>query len=93
MPTLGERQSAPGLLPDDDILDSPEVVAAELGTALSTLQMWRSKKRGPPYVKVTARIIAYPRAARKAWLRERIVDPCAQAREPVSEPSGTDQHT
>jgi hypothetical protein len=43
--------------------------------------------------KVTTRIIANPRATRKAWLRERIVDPRAQAREPMSEPSGTDQHT
>jgi hypothetical protein len=78
---------------EDCIVDAPELVAAELGVALRTLQLWRVKGVGPPFVRVTSKTVGYPRAARKAWLRERIVDPRAEAREARKEPSGTNQHT
>jgi hypothetical protein len=65
--------------PDDDIFDDPKTVAAELDITVCTLKQWRYKGVGPPYVQLSKQVIRYPRGPRRKWLRERRVDPGAQA--------------
>jgi hypothetical protein len=56
--------TASGLL--DDYMDEAEC-AAGLGIAPITLARWRGLKKGPPYTRVSRRIL-YHRQGTKAWV-------------------------
>ena len=49
-------------------------VAAELQVAEKTLANQRSRREGPPYVRVSGGAIRYSRAALTAWLKGRQVN-------------------
>jgi len=49
----------------------PKAVSACLGCAESTLRVWRWRGEGPPYVKITRRMVRYPREGFVKYLRER----------------------
>ena len=55
----------------DPFLDEREL-ATELRVARITLQAWRRRKHGPPFVRVGRRI-RYQRSAVDAWLRSRTI--------------------
>ena len=54
----------------DEIYDTPEFVAKELGTCERTLANWRCNRKGPPFTKV-GRLVRYPRSKRKEWIDKR----------------------
>ena len=72
-------ETTAGTAPNIDhlIVDTPEVVAAELGIASSSLNGWRRRKCGPPYIHLSETKIAYPRGASIDWMRKRMIDPAA----------------
>lgn len=45
-----------------------------LGVKPSTLNCWRSQRKGPPYIKVGGRIL-YDEADLDAWLKQRTIHP------------------
>lgn len=56
-------------LPDD--LMTPEETAAVLRVHVGTLEAWRARREGPPFVKLGAKKrspIRYSRAAVNAWM-------------------------
>jgi hypothetical protein len=61
-----ERRSTPADLFDTDVL------ADELGVPARTLQDWRYRRIGPPFVKVGA-LVRYRRADVDRWLAEQTV--------------------
>src|SRR5579859_4949344 len=53
-----------------------EAQTAELlGVAPGTLTDWRGQRIGPPWVKMTNRLIRYRRADVEKWLSDRTIDP------------------
>lgn len=63
-------------------LDSPprflttEEVATLTGIAVQTLHNWRSTRRsGPPWLKLSGKLVRYEREALEKWLQERTIDP------------------
>lgn len=54
---------------------TPDEVATLLRVAPRTLQTWRYRKQGPPYVIVSTLEIRYKRRDVEKWLRERTVAP------------------
>jgi predicted DNA-binding transcriptional regulator AlpA len=69
---------AAGPAPQDDALLDPVAEAAFLGVKTATLADWRVKRQGPPHVKV-GRLIRYPLAATREWLKARTVTPGPEA--------------
>jgi predicted DNA-binding transcriptional regulator AlpA len=63
VPTLAED--------DPDDLLTPETVAQHLQVSETTLPGWRNKRIGPPYVRLSARLVRYPRGGLLQWLRSR----------------------
>lgn len=57
---------------DDDLLRTKEV-AEWLGVSEPWLEIARSKGFGPPFIRVTPRMIRYPRGRVRRWLRARAV--------------------
>jgi predicted DNA-binding transcriptional regulator AlpA len=53
-------EDAKGALKEED-------VARDLSISVRTVQGWRSDGRGPPFLKVTSRIVRYPRELYEAW--------------------------
>ena len=52
----------------------PAKVAAErLGVTSNTLRAWRFRRRGPPFVQASERIVLYSELALEAWLAGRVV--------------------
>lgn len=58
---------------DNEFLDEQQVCAV-LKIARSTIQQWRQRGEGPPYVKLGFRV-RYRRADLDAWLAARTVRP------------------
>jgi len=58
---------------------STERAAELLGVAPATLLKWRSRRRGPPFVKLGRRVV-YSEGALRAWAEMHVVSP-AQDRE------------
>ncbi len=58
-------------VPVNDMLDTTGA-AAFLGLARRTLEIWRCKKKGPPYFKVGS-LVRYRRADLQEWLDSRPV--------------------
>jgi hypothetical protein len=52
------------------VLLRPEDAARRLGLTVRTLEMWRRRKRGPRFVRLTARVIRYPLPDLEAFIRE-----------------------
>jgi len=46
----------------------PKQAAAYLGLSVQQLELWRWRAEGPPYLRVTSRIIRYRRADLDAWM-------------------------
>ena len=55
---------------DDDLLKTREL-AAWLGTSEQWLEIGRIAGYGPPFLKITPRMIRYRRGAVRRWLRTR----------------------
>jgi predicted DNA-binding transcriptional regulator AlpA len=55
----------------DDLLTTKHV-AAWLGVSVQTLEIWRCKRKGPPFVRLGPRSIRYRRGDVLAWLAERV---------------------
>lgn len=51
-----------------DQLLTESQVAEILGVARVTLTGWRSRKTGPPFVKLARRVVRYPSAKLVAWI-------------------------
>src|SRR5262249_42524760 len=77
---------------DDNILDRPTYVAKALGIHRETLQNWRTRGIGPPFIVLSARKVAYRRSVWRAWLTQRTVSSTSEARETLKEQAqaGTD---
>lgn len=56
-----------------DLLTSNQA-ARLLGLSKSTLEHWRTVRKGPPFVRVGPRCIRYRRADLDAWLSGQLVD-------------------
>ena len=54
----------------DDLLNTKQV-AAWLGNSPITLEIWRSKGKGPPFIRLSPRMIKYRRGDVLAWLISR----------------------
>lgn len=48
-------------------------VAKETGFAIRTLQNWRSRGGGPPFVRVSARAVRYRRSDIQRWIETRLL--------------------
>jgi len=55
-------------------LMSDEELSKTLGYSRKTLETWRSRRIGPPWIK-TGRRIFYDRRKVEAWLEARVCDP------------------
>jgi predicted DNA-binding transcriptional regulator AlpA len=53
--------------PDEQL--PPEIVAQLLHVSPDTLVGWRTRKVGPPYVRLNPRMVRYPRGELIDWLR------------------------
>lgn len=56
-----------------------EEKAAQLGKSRRTLQIWRQRRVGPPYVKVGNTVI-YPIDEGEKWLRDQVQQPVRSRR-------------
>lgn len=54
----------------DDLLTTKDV-AAWFGASVITLEIWRTKGEGPPFIKLTPRMVRYQRGGVLNWLAER----------------------
>jgi len=57
--------------PTDTGLWDEQETAARLSVSPRTLEAWRGRGGGPPYLRLARRCIRYSPAAVGAWLRER----------------------
>lgn len=55
----------------EDELLHPQVVADCLSCKMATLRFWRHIGTGPEYVKISPKIVRYPRAKFREYLAER----------------------
>ncbi len=61
-----------GTKPAAEMLTSRQA-AVHLGCEYGTMEVWRAKRRGPPYVKV-GRLVRYRRQDLDRWLKDRVRD-------------------
>lgn len=57
-------------VPEPDYLMKPEQLAQEWQISAKTLANQRSKRQGPPFVKISGGTVRYSRKAVDAWLDE-----------------------
>jgi hypothetical protein len=74
-------QLAADLIGDDDELLSTPQTAMLLGVSVPFLEIGRSAGYGPPYCRVTPRLVRYRRGDLRQWLRQRTFTSTAQYRE------------
>ena len=48
----------------------PGELSSRIGISVQTLARWRCEGRGPGYIKIGSRRVAYPAEAVNAWLQE-----------------------
>jgi predicted DNA-binding transcriptional regulator AlpA len=70
----GDSHSAPGALLDDCLTE--DETARELNKHVRTLARWRSRREGPPFVKL-GREVFYRRQSIRAWIARQEFDPAA----------------
>lgn len=58
----------------DELLECTDLVARLLGVKPRTLEGWRRRGCGPPFIRLSGRVIRYNRADLERWLNERRVD-------------------
>lgn len=73
MPGLADQARA-ALAADERDLMTPDEAAEQFGVSAKTLANQRSRRVGPPYVKLSGGIVRYSRKAVRQWLAERTVD-------------------
>ncbi len=54
------------------MLEDEKALARRLNVTPRTLQGWRVRGGGPPFVKISSRCVRYPLAALDQWLEERL---------------------
>jgi hypothetical protein len=64
---MPERANVPDRVEADRLLPPP-VVAHLLGVKVGTLQVWRARRQGPPYVVLSRRAARYSARALEAWI-------------------------
>jgi hypothetical protein len=52
-------------------LVTPEELAKRLKLDPRTLQQWRRRNQGPPWIRVSHRVVRYPADQLEAWLASR----------------------
>ena len=62
-------------LPAYDLLSGRELVEAGIVKNVNTLSLWRAKKTGPDFIRISKGQIKYLRSGVMEWLRSR-VQPC-----------------
>jgi predicted DNA-binding transcriptional regulator AlpA len=62
----------------DDLLTTKQL-AAWLGVSTTTLEIWRCEGKGPPFVRITPRMVRYRRGDVLQWLAERTLLRCRQS--------------
>ncbi|MBZ5525306.1 MAG: helix-turn-helix domain-containing protein [Acidobacteriia bacterium] len=67
-----------------DALLSPVELAQNLGLSLATLASWRSRKKGPAYMKL-GREIFYPRDRVERWMRSQLRETCEEPNDGTEE--------
>ena len=60
-------------------LINEEEAAAYLGYSIRSLQNWRHRGGGPPFIKVSNRTVRYRRCDLDAWAEKRLVSSTAEA--------------
>jgi hypothetical protein len=70
--SASDREAVP--IEPGDILVSEATAAAILDVPPRTLQWWRLTHTGPPFVRLTARVIRYRRADLAQWVNARVQD-------------------
>ncbi len=65
-------------LPDDTLFNEAQA-ARYLNLSPRTLAQWRARDLGPPWIRVSARVIRYQRQTLREWLESRTLRPTAQA--------------
>jgi predicted DNA-binding transcriptional regulator AlpA len=63
----------------NDLLTTKDV-AAWFGMSVITLEIWRSKGKGPPFTKLTPRMVRYRRGDALNWLAKRTCTSTARNR-------------
>lgn len=63
------RDPALSALPPDSLVDEKQL-SAHSGVARQTLQIWRMRRIGPPFIKV-GRAVRYPWGDYQTWLNSR----------------------
>lgn len=58
--------------------------AAMLGVKNQTVRQWRSKNKGPKYIRVSRNVIRYRSEDLEAFLADRVVEPNQPDLEPAS---------
>ena len=66
MPEISDNAIAPYLMDEKD-------AALFLGVSYKTLQTWRSRRMGPPYVRMARKCIRYPKADLQEYVDSRLV--------------------
>ena len=58
--------------PEPDLYLSEVRVAELFGVSPRTLQQWRLRGGGPPFVQISSRCVRYPRHGLDLWMLERL---------------------
>ena len=73
---MGRKRTGRPREPRDRYLHEREA-ARLLGVTHRTLQKWRQRDSGPPYVRLTARCIRYSESAVIAWADSHTIEPAS----------------
>ena len=57
-------------LPDNELLTSSHLVSIGIAKSVSTLNRWRQKYSGPPFLRISKGQIRYPKQPFLDWLRQ-----------------------
>ena len=61
------------VVPEDRLLSTRQL--AELtGLSAVTLSRWRSQRKGPPWIRLSASSVAYPLGGYREWVREHTIE-------------------
>ena len=59
--------------PEDALLTTRQI--AELtGLSAVTLSRWRSQRKGPPWIRLSASSVAYPLGGYREWVKEQTIE-------------------
>lgn len=72
-PERHPRLTSP-LAAEDLQLLRPEQVAKLLGVSIHSLRRWRQLEKGPPFIRLSATNVAYPRERLRRWIAAQMED-------------------